>query len=133
MTRVRLVRLPVIPIGILLAFYEFGAASLASEALAADSLAAQTEILPAPDAKAAAAGDPATAPPQKQPPVAVTVAGAAKTPSNKSPSILQMLDGHERELVIGAAVAVGFFLIGWISGGRYYVRRDRRRRSKLSF
>src|SRR6266545_5491436 len=44
----------------------------------------------------------------------------------KSPSILQMLEGHERELMIAAAIAAAFFFfIGWICGGNYYLRRDR--------
>jgi hypothetical protein len=51
----------------------------------------------------------------------------------KSPSILQMLEGHEKELMIAAAVAAAFFFIGWICGGHYYLRRDRRRRTKIRF
>src|SRR6266540_4745865 len=51
----------------------------------------------------------------------------------KSPSILQMLEGHERELMIAAAIAAAFFFIGWICGGNYYLRRDRRRRTKIRF
>jgi hypothetical protein len=51
----------------------------------------------------------------------------------KSPSILQMLEGHETELMIAAAIAATFFLIGWICGGHYYLRRDRRRRTKIRF
>jgi hypothetical protein len=51
----------------------------------------------------------------------------------KSPSILQMLEGHETELMIAAAIAATFFLIGWICGGHYSVRRDRRRRTKIRF
>jgi hypothetical protein len=51
----------------------------------------------------------------------------------KSPSILQMLEGHETELMIAAAIAATFFLIGWICGGHYSLRRDRRRRTKIRF
>ena len=51
----------------------------------------------------------------------------------KSPSILQMLEGHEKELLVAGAIALAFFVIGWICGGNYYVRRDRRRRTKLRF
>jgi hypothetical protein len=51
----------------------------------------------------------------------------------KSPSILQMLEGHETELMIAAAIAAAFFLIGWICGGHYSLRRDRRRRTKIRF
>jgi hypothetical protein len=51
----------------------------------------------------------------------------------KSPSILQMLEGRETELMIAAAIAATFFLIGWICGGHYSLRRDRRRRTKIRF
>jgi hypothetical protein len=51
----------------------------------------------------------------------------------KSPSILQMLEGHETELMVAAAFAAAFFFIGWICGGNYYLRRDRRRRTKIRF
>jgi hypothetical protein len=51
----------------------------------------------------------------------------------KSPSILQMLEGHETELMIAATIAATFFLIGWICGGHYSLRRDRRRRTKIRF
>lgn len=56
-----------------------------------------------------------------------------KVLSEKSRSIMQMLEGHETELLVAAAIAVVFFSIGWICGGNYYLRRDRRRRSKLRF
>lgn len=56
-----------------------------------------------------------------------------KNAAAKSPSILQMLEGHETELIIAAAIAATFFLIGWLCGGHYYLRRDRRRRTKIRF
>jgi|ERR671919_910585 hypothetical protein len=56
-----------------------------------------------------------------------------KNPPEKSPSILQMLEGHETELMFAAAIAAAFFFIGWICGGNYYLRRDRRRRTKIRF
>jgi hypothetical protein len=56
-----------------------------------------------------------------------------KVLSEKSRSIMQMLEGHETELLVAAAIAVVFFSVGWICGGNYYLRRDRRRRSKLRF
>lgn len=49
----------------------------------------------------------------------------------KSPSVLQLLEGHETELVIAAAIAAGSFIIGWICGGNYYLRRDRLQRRKI--
>ncbi len=54
---------------------------------------------------------------------------AAKPPA----SIMQMLEGRERELLFAAAIAAAFFAIGWICGGHYYLRRDRYRRTKLRF
>lgn len=51
----------------------------------------------------------------------------------RPPSILQMLEGHETELAIAAAIAVGSFFIGWICGGNYYLRRDRQSRRKIRF
>ncbi len=56
-----------------------------------------------------------------------------EVPAGKSPSILQMLEGHETELFVAVAIALAFFLVGWICGGNYYLRRDRRRRTKLRF
>ena len=49
------------------------------------------------------------------------------------PSIMKMLEGRERELLAAIAIAAAFFAIGWICGGNYYLRRDRRRRTKLRF
>ncbi len=69
--------------------------------------------------------------PSKAAPVS---AAQSKTPEGaKSPSILQMLEGHETELMIGAAIAAAFFIIGWICGGNYYLRRDRLQRRKIRF
>jgi hypothetical protein len=65
-----------------------------------------------------------------------SVAAAPKesdAPASKSPSIVQMLEGYEHELMMGAVLAVVFFFIGWICGGNYYLRRDRRQRSKIRF
>lgn len=56
-----------------------------------------------------------------------------KPSAEKSPSVLQMLEGHEPELLGAAAIALAFFFIGWICGGHYYLRRDRRQRTKLRF
>lgn len=56
-----------------------------------------------------------------------------KIPSEKSPSVIQMLEGREEDLVIWASIAVVFFAIGWIWGGNYYLRRDRARSRKLRF
>jgi hypothetical protein len=188
MMRVGLLRLPVIPLGFLLVFYEFGAVSAASETIHLDtSKALQAEVDLAEDGTvrslvgektgaptrsegslplaaplgarakdsqlqsspgagprdtsrqpAAGAITPAEVEPSKalsrdNPPAAIKSSAAQKMPPRKSPSILQMLEGHEQNLWSGVALAAVFFLIGWISGGNYYVRRERRRRTKLSF
>jgi hypothetical protein len=44
-----------------------------------------------------------------------------------------MLEGRENDLVLWASIAGVAFIIGWICGGNYYVRRDRSRRRKLRF
>jgi hypothetical protein len=54
-------------------------------------------------------------------------------PPEKSPSVIQMLEGREEDLIIWASIAVVFFAIGWIWGGNYYLRRDRARSRKLRF
>ena len=79
-----------------------------------------------------------TAPRSKASPPAKSVAPVdnsleRKMPPAKSPSILQMLEGHETELIVAMTIAVAFFFIGWICGGNYYLRRDRRRRTKIRF
>src|SRR5262245_26264751 len=56
-----------------------------------------------------------------------------KPPDEKSPSIIQMLEGRENDLIIWASIAAVAFVIGWIFGGNYYLRRDRARSKKLRF
>jgi uncharacterized protein YgiM (DUF1202 family) len=63
----------------------------------------------------------------------VAASKESDAPASKSPSIVQMLEGREHDLMIGAVLAVVFFFIGWICGGSYYLRRDRRQRSKIRF
>jgi uncharacterized protein YgiM (DUF1202 family) len=67
---------------------------------------------------------------------------SAKAPSSKdsssatagkSPSVLQMMEGHENEVMIAAAVGAACFIIGWVLGGHYYLRRDRSRRRRIQF
>ena len=56
-----------------------------------------------------------------------------KLPAEKSPSIIEMLEGREHELIVWASIAVVAFALGWILGGNYYLRRDRARSRKLRF
>ena len=53
--------------------------------------------------------------------------------AEKSPSIIQMLEGREHDLMIWVSIAAVAFAIGWILGGNYYLRRDRARSKKLRF
>ena len=56
-----------------------------------------------------------------------------KPPAEKSPSIIQMLEGRENDVIIWVSIAAVAFVIGWILGGNYYLRRDRARSKKLRF
>jgi hypothetical protein len=56
-----------------------------------------------------------------------------KAPAEKSPSIIQMLEGRENDLILWVSIAVVSFAIGWIFGGNYYLRRDRARSKRLRF
>jgi hypothetical protein len=56
-----------------------------------------------------------------------------KSPVEKSPSIIQMLEGREHDLMLWVSIAVVAFVIGWILGGNYHLRRDRARSRKLRF
>jgi hypothetical protein len=44
-----------------------------------------------------------------------------------------MMEGHEQEVMIAAAVAASCFILGWFLGGRHALRRDRVRRSRIQF
>lgn len=70
---------------------------------------------------------------RRPPPVPVEQAPEPKIEQNESPSILEILENHKQEAWIGAAIAIGFFFVGWITGATYCVRRERRRRTKLRF
>jgi hypothetical protein len=80
-----------------------------------------------------------TAPAQSAPTPVTKSASPAAQPAAPKPatakpqSILQMIEGHEAEFKIGVLIAAGSFVLGWICGGSYYVRRERRRRGKLRF
>ena len=56
-----------------------------------------------------------------------------KSSAEKSPSIIQMLEGRENDLILWVSIAVVSFAVGWIFGGNYYLRRDRARSKKLRF
>jgi hypothetical protein len=47
--------------------------------------------------------------------------------------VIQILEGREREILWWFGTALCIFIIGWICGGNYYLRRDRIRRTKIQF
>ena len=55
----------------------------------------------------------------------------AEPADGKSPSILQLLEVHEKEVKVALAVAGVAFLLGWLCGGMYSVRRERKHRRRL--
>ena len=69
--------------------------------------------------------------PQAQPTMPVASAALPKSPETKSPSILQMIEGSETELTIALAIAGIAFALGWLCGGSYYLRRERKSLRKL--
>ena len=51
----------------------------------------------------------------------------------KPQSLLQFLERRQEELLLCLVISLLFFVIGWISGGNYYLKRDKARRSILRF
>jgi len=47
--------------------------------------------------------------------------------------VVKVLEGKEWEILWWLGAALCIFVIGWICGGNYYLRRDRIRRRKLHF
>ena len=58
-------------------------------------------------------------------------AARAEPADGKSPSILQLLEIHEKEVKIALVVAGVAFVLGWVCGGFYSVRRERKYRRRL--
>jgi hypothetical protein len=85
-----------------------------------------------PDNSTMSAATPTAAAPQGGDATKSSPAAEQKTPA-KSPSIIKMLEGRENDLVLWVSIAAVSFIIGWICGGNYYLRRDRTRRRKLRF
>lgn len=68
-----------------------------------------------------------------EPAPAVANADQESARSSKPSSLIQILEARRDELLLWVAIAIMFFIIGWISGGNFYLRRDRRRSRKLRF
>jgi hypothetical protein len=56
-----------------------------------------------------------------------------RSPAPKSRSIMQMLEGRESDLAICLAIALAAFIMGWLCGGTYHLRRHRARSRRLRF
>jgi uncharacterized protein YgiM (DUF1202 family) len=110
-----------------------------------EDVAAQSQVLPpqatAPIAKPAAPATDnipiAAAPVAKaakavEPPAARVEIAKTSPPDGKAPSLLQMLEGRESEAKIALLVAAVAFVMGWFCGGHYYIRREHKRRRRLS-
>jgi hypothetical protein len=105
-----------------------------SKAKTVDVNVNEKSALKAVESPARAAGRSDIAPqPQSKSSVPIQNMQKEKALSEKPRSIMQMLEGHETELLAAAAIAVAFFSVGWVCGGHYYLRRDRRRRTQLRF
>lgn len=99
---------------------------------------------PAPPAEKASTAVSASAPTPVAPPLSlepvksekalapvVSLPVRVKAPEQQAPSLLQILEAHEAEVKIGLIVAAVAFVLGWICGGLYAVRRERRSRRRL--
>ena len=108
--------------------------SSASKAKTVDVNVNEKSTVKAVESPARAAGRSDIAPqPQSKSIVPIQNMQKEKALPEKPRSIMQMLEGHETELLVAAAIAVAFFSVGWVCGGNYYLRRDRRRRTQLRF
>ena len=89
----------------------------------------------APTPTPTAPAGPATAKTEKAPARAAGAApvqvARAEPADGKSPSILQLLEVHEKEVKIALVVAGVAFVLGWVCGGMYSVRRERKYRRRL--
>ena len=66
------------------------------------------------------------------PPTGIAADTSAPSPA-KAPSLIQRLEGREGDVVVWLAIAVVFFLVGWIGGSIHARRRERSRRTRLRF
>ena len=56
-----------------------------------------------------------------------------QTPKGRPLTIIKLLEGKEWKILSWFGMALCIFIIGWICGGNYYLRRDRINRTKLHF
>jgi hypothetical protein len=65
--------------------------------------------------------------------IAAATADEQQTSTPSPSSLIQRLEGREDELMLWIGIAITFFVVGWVCGGNFYLRRDRNRRRKLRF
>ena len=58
---------------------------------------------------------------------------AEPTPKDQRLPVIKLLEGRGWEVLWWLGIGLCIFIIGWICGGHYYLRRDRIKRSKLRF
>ena len=58
---------------------------------------------------------------------------AAQIPKGQPLPVIKVLEGREWEVLGWFGVALCIFILGWICGGNYYLRRDRIKRTKVHF
>jgi uncharacterized protein YraI len=58
---------------------------------------------------------------------------AAQVPKGRPLPIIKVLEGREGDLLGWFGLALCVFILGWICGGNYYLRRDRIKRTKIRF
>ena len=54
-------------------------------------------------------------------------------PKSKPLPIIKVLEGKEWKILLWLVAGLCIFIVGWICGGNYYLRRERTRRTKLHF
>jgi hypothetical protein len=69
---------------------------------------------------------------QANPQNAAVEKSAGDEPAEPS-SLIQLLETRGEELILWAGIALTSFIIGWICGGNFYLRRERKRSRRLRF
>lgn len=66
-------------------------------------------------------------------PSAPTPQLSAQIPKGQPLPVIKVLEGREWEVLGWLGVALCIFILGWVCGGNYYLRRDRIKRTKVHF
>ncbi|MFQ5904552.1 MAG: SH3 domain-containing protein [Candidatus Binatia bacterium] len=70
---------------------------------------------------------------EKDLPISPPLEVERETPKGRPLPVIKVLEGKEWEILRWFGAALCIFIIGWICGGNYYLRRDRINGSKLHF